>query len=76
MALVYYKCRMMCPQVLSGLAAEKPDAFVVHREDLPAGSDVFQALRDGFGAEPGDDVVEVRLGAAADGLVAQRRRTA
>jgi hypothetical protein len=41
------------------------DVFLVFREDLPAGVPAEQALRDGYGAEPGDEVIEVRGGAAA-----------
>jgi hypothetical protein len=40
----------------------QPDVFVVYREDLPAGEDIVRTLADGFGAEPGDEVIEVRLG--------------
>lgn len=41
------------------LAAQPAGSFVVHREELPEGDDVIAALRDAFGAEPGDRVVEV-----------------
>src|SRR5262245_25514415 len=41
------------------------DLFLVFREDLPAGVSVEQALRDGYGAELGDEVIEVRTGAPA-----------
>jgi hypothetical protein len=34
----------------------------VFREELPDGTTPADALRDGFGAEPGDEVVEVRVG--------------
>lgn len=37
-------------------------AFLVHREDLPDADDVRDALRDGFGAEEGDRVVQVSVG--------------
>jgi hypothetical protein len=48
--------------VLIGLAGRREDVFLVHREDLPHGESVARALADGFGAEEGDEVVEVRLG--------------
>jgi hypothetical protein len=48
------------------------DVFLVHREDLPGGRDVVSDLIAGFGAEPGDKVVEV--GATVAGRVAQVRR--
>ena len=37
------------------------NAYLVFREDLPDGDDPSAALRDGFGAEDGDRVVELRL---------------
>jgi hypothetical protein len=45
---------------LGGTAVGRPDVFVVHREDLPPGEPVARALADAFGAEPGDEVIEVR----------------
>ena len=36
-----------------------PDVFLVPRDDLPDGEPVGAALAAGFGAEPGDRVVEV-----------------
>ncbi len=41
------------------------DVFLVFREDLPACVPAEEALRDGYGAEPGDEVIEVRAGAPA-----------
>ena len=40
------------------------DVFVVFREDLPDGTAADDALRDAFGAEAGDEVIELRLAAA------------
>jgi hypothetical protein len=40
--------------------ASAPNAFVVAQEELPCNEDMVQALRDGFGAEPDDEVIEVR----------------
>jgi hypothetical protein len=68
-----------CVRFLDGLvAAGGGKAFLVHREELPDEEDVATALRDGFGAEPGDRVVQVltgrpgeprvRIGAVADAL--------
>ena len=34
-------------------------AYVVYRDDLPPGNDPAQSLRDGYGAEAGDEVIEV-----------------
>jgi hypothetical protein len=53
--------------------ASQPDVFVVYREELPDGVEPLQALAEGFGAEPGDSVVEVRPG-ARPGEVTTRRR--
>ncbi len=43
------------------VAAQRPDMFLIFREDLPDADDPAQALRDGFGAEPGDEVFELRM---------------
>lgn len=48
------------------------DVYLIHREDLPGGRDVVRDLVTGFGAEPGDAVVEI--GTPAGGRVAPVRR--
>jgi hypothetical protein len=48
-----------------GRAVESTGAFVVYRDDLPLGEETALALADGFGAEPGDEVVEITLGGSA-----------
>lgn len=50
--------------------------YVVYREELPDGEDVDRALADGFGAEPGDELVEVRAGSRPGELRVHRRRLA
>lgn len=45
---------------LAAAATARPEVYVVFREELTEGEDVAAALADGFGAEPGDEVVEVR----------------
>jgi hypothetical protein len=45
---------------LTSAAACQPGVYLVHREELPEGEDPAQALRDGFGAEPGDEIIELR----------------
>jgi hypothetical protein len=50
--------------------------YVVYREELPDGEDVGRALADGFGAEPGDEVIEVRAGSRAGELAVRRWRVA
>jgi hypothetical protein len=44
---------------LGATAGQQPGVYIVFREDLPEGVELQQALRDDFGAEPGDEVVEV-----------------
>ena len=44
-------------------ASQRHDVYLIFREDLPDDADAEQALRDGFGAEPGDEIVELRLAA-------------
>jgi hypothetical protein len=61
-------------EVLTGLASRRGDVFVVHREDLPAGEATARALADGFGAEAGDEIVEVRPGSRPGELTAHRWR--
>jgi hypothetical protein len=62
------------PDLVSGAAGSHPGVYVVYREDLPAGEPPERALADGFGAEAGDEVVEVRAGAGPGKLVARRWR--
>lgn len=52
------------------------DVYVVYREELPAGEEPRRALCDGFGAESGDEVVEVRAGPRPGELTARRYRLA
>ncbi len=42
------------------LLAERPDVYLVHREELPTGTALAWVLSEAYGAEPGDEVVEVR----------------
>jgi hypothetical protein len=39
---------------------ESQGAFLAFRDELPVGEPLEQALMDGLGAEPGDEVIEVR----------------
>jgi hypothetical protein len=43
--------------------ASRNKAFLIHREDLPEGEEPVQALCDGFGADAGDRITHVSLGA-------------
>jgi hypothetical protein len=42
-----------------GKAVETTGAFVVYRDDLPPGDEPARALVDGFGAEQGDEIIEI-----------------
>jgi hypothetical protein len=46
-------------------ARAHPETYLVHREDLPYDEDPVQALVDGFGAEAGDEILEIRLGSTS-----------
>ena len=50
-------------ETLSAAASAHSDVYVVHREDLPHLGDIGPALIEGFGAEDGDRVIEVGIGA-------------
>jgi hypothetical protein len=51
---------------LGTVAARAPDVFVVYREELPEGEDITTALTDAFGAEAGDEVVEILPGSRGE----------
>ncbi|MCS6851102.1 MAG: hypothetical protein NZ700_08050 [Gemmataceae bacterium] len=57
-----WEVRAELTDFLAAAAARRPDVFVVHREDLADGEATDRALADGFGASPGDEVIEVHLG--------------
>jgi hypothetical protein len=67
--------RRLCSELVERLAG--PDVFLVHREDLPANESAGQALIDGYGGGPGDEVVEIRplgpRGSDRSGLFCSRR---
>jgi len=56
---------------LLAAAAARPEVFVVFRDELPGGAATPSSLADAFGAEPGDEVIEVRL-AGVDELAPSR----
>jgi hypothetical protein len=64
--------RALLADAVLGMLRDRPDVFVLTRDELPAGEAPERALIDGFGAESGDEVVEVRPAARA-GEFASRR---
>jgi hypothetical protein len=60
--------------VVGTVASGRPGVYLVFREDLPAGEPPARALVDGCGAEPGDEVVEVRPGPRTGELLTRRWR--
>jgi hypothetical protein len=54
-------CADLVESLVSGSTGGE-EYYVVHREDLPDGEEVNEALREGFGAEDGDRVVLVSIG--------------
>jgi hypothetical protein len=62
--------------LLAELLAKQSAVFLVHREELPGDEDTIASLRDGFGAETGDEVVEVRPGTRPGELTTRRYRLA
>jgi hypothetical protein len=58
----------------SGGEAPGDDVYVLYRDDLPPGEFLPRALLDGFGAEEGDEVVEVRPAGRAGEMTARRWR--
>jgi len=53
-------------------AISHSDVYVIFREELPDGESTHRALIDGFGAEAGDEVVEVKAGSRPGELVTRR----
>ena len=61
-------------ETLGLTAMTQPDVYVVYREDLADGVPVEETLGLDFGAEPGDEVVEVMLGGRLSPLAVKRWR--
>lgn len=59
-------------EMLATFAARQPDVFVVFGEELPPGEDPARALAVGFGAEAGDEVVELLPGGGPGELTLRR----
>lgn len=59
-------------ETLEALTAGHAETYLVYREELTTDLPPAAALRDDFGAEPGDEVVELRVGARPGEFAAQR----
>jgi hypothetical protein len=68
--------RLNLAERLSAAAGEREGIYVIYRDDLPSEGSAMQALVDGFGAEPGDEVVEVRAGSKIGEVMTRRWRVA
>ncbi len=60
--------------VLGDAAGGRDGVFIVYRDELPREESPTQALVNGFGAEAGDEVVEVRPGGRPGEVVTRRWR--
>jgi hypothetical protein len=59
---------------LEAAVGDRAGVFVVYAEELPEDEEVDRALADEFGAEDGDEVIEVRAGSRPGELCARRWR--
>ncbi len=57
---------------LGALASGQPNVYVVYGEELPTGENPTGALATAFGAETGDEVIEIQPGNQPGELVAHR----
>jgi len=65
---------MELADALQANVSRQRDIILVFREELPELTGSVEALRDGFGAEPGDEIVELRLTNEAGAVQAKRWR--
>jgi hypothetical protein len=59
-------------EAVGSLVAQQSDVFVVYREELADDGNLARSLVDGFGAELGDQIVEVQPGDRAGELTTRR----
>src|SRR4051812_20750327 len=64
--------RRRLAETLTEDVGRRDGVFLVSREDLPPGEYPEKGLVDGFGAEPGDEVIEVLRGGRAGEFRSQR----
>ena len=61
-------------EALGAAAMGQSECYVVYAEDLPADTTLENGLIEFFGAEPGDEVIEVRLGRNLAEIATERWR--
>ena len=61
-------------EALGAAALSQADAYIVYAEDLPVGPSLECGLIECFGAEPGDEVIEVRPGTGLTEIAVQKWR--
>ena len=61
-------------EALGAELLRQSDAYLVYREDLPEGTPLEEELAADFGAEAGDEIVEVSLGGRLAALTTRRSR--
>jgi hypothetical protein len=66
--------RLSLAEMLGEAAVEHDGVYVIYRDELPGGESPTVALVNGFGAEPGDEIVEVRPGGRPGEIVTRRWR--
>jgi hypothetical protein len=49
-------------ETLGAAAVQHGDVYVLYRDDLPDEDDLTQVLVEGFGAEEGDQIIEIQAG--------------
>jgi len=59
-------------ETLTAAAIRHAGVHVVYREELPEGDEPARALADGFGAEPGDEVIELHAAQRPGEFVVRR----
>lgn len=59
-------------EALEAAATCQPEVFVVYREELPEQGSTYQSLVDAFGAEDGDEIIDIHAGGQPSELIAQR----
>lgn len=60
-------------EALHAIALQDPDVHLIFREDLPENEEPANALRDGFGAEPDDQIIELRLASSCEVYACSQR---